>query len=118
MNLACVQLSKKIYWRLSLDSPKSFAFSPGSNWRLANPLLNHALSGSDPVESTFLIYAPNAAWVSSRNLAFIRENDSCTGWNDEQFQELSSCLGPFLRKLRHLSGQAGMPKGEDLIAIY
>ena len=82
-----------------------------------NPLLNDALSHSDPCGSNTLIYAPNAAWLSSRNLVLIQEDDLRSSWDEDQFQQLLSHLGSLLRKLRHLSGQADMPKEEDVVAV-
>ena len=62
-------------------------------------------------------YAPTMAWVNSPSLVLIREDSAPEMRNENDSEQLHSAIGALLKKLRHLSGQADMPKQEDLLVM-
>jgi hypothetical protein len=62
-------------------------------------------------------YAPTMAWVNSSSVVLIRENYARETHNVHESEQLHSAVGSFLKKLRYLSGQADMPKQEDLLVM-
>jgi hypothetical protein len=74
-----------------------------------------------PAHETFganiLPYSPEMALVISRSLVLVRPDYSPNELDQDEFEQLSSEVGAFLKRLRHVSGQAGMPREEDLMVM-
>jgi hypothetical protein len=62
-------------------------------------------------------YAPKMAWVNSPFLVLVREHCGPNQHDEDESKQLLSYLGTFLKKLRHVSGQADMPKQDNLLAM-
>jgi hypothetical protein len=88
-----------------------------SEWNLVNPLLYPVLPKKDEFGAQCNSFRDDKAFISSRNLVFVREDYPPGQYDKNEFEHLRSLFAELLGRLRHESGQADMPKPEDLVMV-
>lgn len=118
MLLACFQFRGLISWKLTSDDKLLFALPKTSEWFLVSPLLYPQLSLSRH-DDYFHALGQGKYFVTTPEIVLATKNDRTisTFNSQEQFEELEHIVKDLLVRLRHLGGQATIPKFESCSVI-
>jgi hypothetical protein len=114
VRLVFFNFADRITWRLCGDGPTLFPLSGTLDWSLVNPLLYPQL----PIPSfehnpAIPVAAGKYFWVNSE---IVFSSNGTQGEPDRpKFENLVPIVGDLLVRLRHVSGQATLPRPESLV---
>jgi hypothetical protein len=117
MLLAFFNFADRIVWRLSDGDPALFPLpGTGGEWSLVNPLLYPKLPvPSNELNSILHVGPGKYFWVNSEIVFAAAENRSDKPVI-QKFEDLIPVISELLARLRHVSGQATLPRGDSFVA--
>ncbi len=115
MRLVSFSFADRITWRLCGDGPSLFPLPGTSDWFLVNPLLYPQL----PVPSfernpVIPVALEKHFWVNSE-IVFCNGKEAIQEPDASKFENLVPIVSDLLVRLRHVSGQATLPRPESLV---
>lgn len=112
MKLVFLKFDTRIDWRIDDDDPDRFQLPTTKDWLLLSPLLYESLG--PPSQSNFSSYAPGKYFGETLDLVFVSTRDfSKQKWEAEDTKNMWEIALDLLTRLRHISGQASMPRAKN-----
>jgi hypothetical protein len=116
MVLVRLQFRDSFAWRLDDADPPLFALPTTADWFLLNPLFYPNLQPTGPVPTLFLQYGSGKYFGIIGEIVFVTKRELTEECRTGEFLALLTMAGDLFTRLRHLSGQATMPKVENWLS--
>ena len=108
-----------MWWKIEPDDPPLFPLPQTSSWQLVNPILYSQFPPSE--KSTGPLEIRPGTWITaSREIIIAISDDEIVLAPDSQFNPDSviELIAGLLWRLRHLSGQATLPRSETFESVW
>lgn len=117
MVIAHLEFDGRFSWRLDKADPSLFSIPSLQDWKLLSPLLYGDLA--EPQLSSFMEYAVGRYLGHSSCVIFVRDGSmsDSSGGEDGETERLTHSVSDLLVRLRHLTGQASLPKAENIACL-
>ena len=116
IHFVSVQVNGPIFWVIAREDPSLFYLSDSTEWLFLNPILYDQLELFLPYIGSFYQFVEEKYFGHTTGIAFAtRSDDAMQSGEAKGFSNLALISVGLLARLRHASGQATIPSGNEAV---